>query len=265
MPLNMPTRVNRVPRLGQPAGGPFPQARTPQQANPFPYEHDYGTGNSRGFDVSMQNLRDRQRAANSLLQANIGARGYGGIGGMTQEAAASQTAMIDPLIAANRQQQAQNGYSQWDRDRLRLGTAPVMDAAAPQPPGAQQVLGREVAPYGSVPASGQRSVSFGPIDDRAANIARRQKLAFDQLMARRSAMMTGQPLRDKFKTATTQTAQQQPQSTYAPPPGADSVRQVPAWDSPVSPFDLPGRQPPRGRQTVPNNFWGSLQSMLYGR
>lgn len=265
MPLNMPTRVNRVPRLGQPAqsvatgyspaptiasrsrfltsppiggqGGPFPQARNGIAAQP-PVNR-YNTPNMNTY----------------VTPDNRIAAGYGNDLG------------IDRMVQQHRQQQAQNGYSQWDRDRLRLGTAPpVMDAAAPQPPGAQQVLGREVAPYGSVPDSGQRSVSIGPIDDRAANIARRQKLAFDQLMARRAAMMTGRPLRDKFKTETVQTAQQQPQqSTYAPPPGADSVRQVPAWDNQISPFDMPGRQPPRGRQTVPNSFWGSLQSMLYGQ
>lgn len=116
----MPTRVNRVPRLGQPA----------QPA--VPYEHDYGTGNSQQFDVSMQNLRDRQRSANSLLQRNIGASGYGGIGGMSDGAAARQAELVNPLVAANNLQQQRNNYGSWERGQLRLGGAKPPDIVQSQ-------------------------------------------------------------------------------------------------------------------------------------
>ena len=110
--------------------------------NPFPYEHDYGTGNSRAFDVSMQNLRDRQRAANSLLQRNIGAGGYGGIGGMSDGAAARQAELINPMIAANQLQQQRNNYGSWERGQLRLGGAKQPDIVqaqgAPQLPATSQ-------------------------------------------------------------------------------------------------------------------------------
>ena len=119
MPI-MPTRVNRVPRLGQPA----------QPA--VPYEHDYGTGNSQQFDVSMQNLRDRQRSANSLLQRNIGAGGYGGIGGMSDGAAARQAELVNPLVAANNLQQQRNNYGSWERGQLRLGGAKQPDIVQSQ-------------------------------------------------------------------------------------------------------------------------------------
>lgn len=143
MPI-MPTRVNRVPRLGQPA----------QPA--VPYEHDYGTGNSQKFDVSMQNLRDRQRAANSLLQRNIGAGGYGGIGGMSDGAAARQAELVNPLVAANNLQQQRNNYGSWERGQLRLGGAKppdiVKSQAAPMVPMMSQF---------SVPSEGSTRLNSG--------------------------------------------------------------------------------------------------------
>lgn len=283
MPINMPTRVNRVPRLGQPTSyasrssssygndelppspsGGLPQLRTqipqddafsmlpggPAKArsrvqnfpaigtgvlagangvrnqgslnagqgvmaiptqqpsyvarpadNPFPYEHDYGTGNSRAFDVSMQNLRDRQRSATSLLNRNIGAGGYGGIGGMTQGAYDQQSAMIDPLIAAHRQQQAQNNYSQWDRDRLRLAMAPRKEELPPLAPGLIGPDGQRVAPPPMSQYAG-RTVGGTPVSastSRASQLQAVRDAAMKEIIARRSARMTGRPLLPQFR------------------------------------------------------------------
>lgn len=237
MPI-MPTRVNRVPRLGQPA----------QPA--VPYEHDYGTGNSQQFDVSMQNLRDRQRSANSLLQRNIGAGGYGGIGGMTQGAYDQQSATINPLIAAHRQQQTQNNYTQWDKDRLRLAMAPRVEELPPLAPGLIGQDGQRVAPP---PMSQYKGLGVGgtPVSEstqRASNIAARRRLADQQRIARRSSLMTGRPIQAKFRPAdpTTQTM-----GTAAPtgpvpirtPQFNGSVQMIPNPQYNRDPFGMPAMPP----------------------
>lgn len=65
----------------------------------------------------------RNAAADSLSQRNMGIGGYGGMGGMSDGASARQAELINPMLAAHRQQQMRNGYGAWERGQLRLGGA----------------------------------------------------------------------------------------------------------------------------------------------
>lgn len=292
MSINMPTRVNRVPRLGQPAS------------------YETGPAPVNGYNSPNMNT-------------------YAAPGGFT--AGFGPEHGIDRMVAANNLQQQRNGYGSWERGQLRLGGAQQPDIVQSQeaptlpttsqfsaPRGYNEVNGGTAVQNGGgsrligsalmqqftnaghsaadlVPGSANYANAKRSLDaltsqaenariaaqtaaggglSRAGQYDQRQKdikalryakqrptsLAFNDAMGRLKQQQAAQAA--KQAAITGQTARSAPVVVNTPQVKA-TMQTVPNPVFGQDPFGMPGSIPPQPQQS-PTTYWGALQHMLYG-
>lgn len=136
LPPQTPPAPAGTPPMLQPNtpaySGPFAlHAQTP--ANLWTPEMHQQLNASMSPDTQLSMLNNKVRIENMNRDAGnkVGMRGFGGMGGNSPEVIASQKAMIDPLVAQNRQQETNRWMSPSDAKQLKLGGAKPVEQVTP--------------------------------------------------------------------------------------------------------------------------------------
>lgn len=108
-----------------------PHAQTPVSQWTPEMHKEFNASLSPDTQLSMLNNQVRMENMNRDMRDKVGMRGFGGIGGNSPAVTDSQKAMIDPLLAQNRQQEIDRWVSPSDAKQLKLGGAKPVDQVTP--------------------------------------------------------------------------------------------------------------------------------------